>query len=92
MTAYTLTFGQLGQARPVPPVTLPYEDADSFTRAVNAYAQPHLKPALEAEGRPELIDCLFHMNADRTEGYFLWMDLANGVGARFCAARIEKAS
>jgi hypothetical protein len=39
-------------------------------------------------GRPELADCLFRMNQDRTMGQFLYLDLLAGTGAEFLPARI----
>lgn len=91
VTDYTVTFGKVGDSEPVPPVTLPFETKDQFTRAVAQHAIPYLRPALEAIGRPELADCFFRMDKERTVGEFWWIDFQNGAGARFCPARIQAA-
>lgn len=88
MTTYTIEFGYLGDSRPVPDLTLDTDDPNEFHRAVVSHAVPHLRPVLEKMGRPEAADCIFQTNKDRTMGQFLWLDLAGGKGARFCAARI----
>lgn len=88
MTTYSLEFGKVGDNYPVPPTTITADDETTFVRAVAEYAIPYLRPVLEAEGRPELADCLFRVNSDCTAGEFLWLDLLTGQGARFCGTRI----
>ncbi|MEU9014282.1 DUF4326 domain-containing protein [Streptomyces sp. NPDC048479] len=88
MATYELEFGKLGDSRPVPPLTVQTTDPDVFSRAVVEHARPHITPVLTAMGRPELADCLFRMNRDRTMGQFLYLDLAGGKGAEFLPARI----
>lgn len=90
MTAYTITFGKLGNTSPVPPLTLTGDEQD-FHRAVAEHAIPHLRPALQAMHRPQLADCIFQTDPGRTHGSFLWLDLQTGNGARFCGARITAA-
>ena len=92
MTTYNLDFGKVGDSYPVPPATITTDDETAFVRAVAEYAIPHLRPALEAEGRPELADCFFRTNADCTVGEFIWLDLPTGAGARFCGSRITVAT
>jgi hypothetical protein len=89
-TRYRIEFGNVGATRPVPPLELEYADPNVFARAVAEHAIPHLKPALTALGRPELADCFFRTNDDRTAGEFMWLDLAAGRGARFCPARLTE--
>lgn len=61
----------------------------AFERAVADHAIPYLRPVLTELGRPELADCFFQANPERTRGQFVWLDLAAGDGATFCAAQIE---
>lgn len=93
MTTYRLEFGKVGDSYPVPAAcfTVDGSDENALPRAVADYAIPYLKPALEAAGRPELADCFFRMTSDPGYGEFMWLDLATGNGARFCAARITPA-
>lgn len=91
MTTYRLDFGKVGDTCPVPAtsITVDSSDENALPRAVVAYAIPYLKPALEAAGCPEFADCFFRTDpADPTYGEFMWLDLASGGGARFCATRI----
>ena len=90
-TTYTLTFGRVGDTQPVPPPTLEHQTRNQFARDVAAHAIPHLRPALEAAGRPELVDCIFRADKSLTRGEFLWADLQTGNAARFCPVRIETA-
>lgn len=87
MATYEIEFGALGDSRPVPPLTIRTTAPDVLTRTVVEHAR-HITPILAAMGRPELADCLFRMNRDRTMGQFLWLDLAGGKGAEFLPARI----
>jgi hypothetical protein len=88
MATYEIEFGALGDSRPVPPLTVQTTDPDTFSRKVVEHARPHITPVLADMGRPELADCLFRMNPDRTMGQFLWLDLAAGKAAEFLPARI----
>ena len=88
MTTYRIEFGKVGDTSPVPPITLPFDEINEFCRAVAEHAIPHLRPVLTEMGRPELADCMFHLNKDRTMGQFLWISLAAGKGAQFCPARL----
>lgn len=88
MTTYQLEFGKVGDSYPVPPLTLQTSDPDEFAKAVAQHAIPHLRPALEVAGRPELADCVFVADLAHGHGHFLWLDLVTGEGARFCGARI----
>lgn len=89
MTTYLIEFGPVGDARPVPPLTLAEDDRDAFCRAVARHAIPYLTPVLAEMGHPEYADCLFRTNKSRTLGEFMWLSLAAGVGASFCRARIS---
>jgi hypothetical protein len=89
MTTYRIEFGPHW---PIPPITVNYSDRDQGDRAVAEHAIPHLRPLLDAKGRPELADCLFQTNDDLTVGQFLWLDLAEGRGARFCPVRLTPAN
>lgn len=91
MTAYTITFGKVGDTYPVPPLTITEADPTEFHRAVADHAIPHLRRALQTMGRPELADCIFQSDKARAHGSFLWVDLLTGNSARFCAARITAA-
>ncbi|MGQ4338050.1 DUF4326 domain-containing protein [[Kitasatospora] papulosa] len=88
MARYALEFGALGDTRPVPDLTVQTTDLNVLDRAVVEHARPHITPVLTALGRPELADCLFRMNKDRTMGQFLHLDLARGCGVQFLAVRI----
>lgn len=88
MATYEIEFGALGDSRPVPPLTVRTTDPNVLSRTVVDHARPHIEPVLTAMGRPELADCLFRMNRDRTMGQFLYLDLAAGTGAAFLPARI----
>lgn len=88
MARYTIEFGALGDSRPVPDLTVQTTDLNVLDRAVAAHARPHITPVLAELGRPELADCLFRMNRDRTMGQFLYLNLAAGTGAEFLLARI----
>lgn len=92
MTTYNLEFGKVGASYPVPPTTIMADDETAFARAVARYAIPYLRPALEAEGRPELADCFFRANEACTVGEFMWLDLSTGQMARFCGTRIVVAT
>ncbi|MFI1928308.1 hypothetical protein [Streptomyces sp. NPDC020377] len=87
-TTYLIEFGKLGDTYPVPPITVDFSDPNEAERQVARHAIPHLKPALEQLGRPELADCFFRTNQERTYGEFMHLDLAGGEGARFCPARL----
>ncbi|SCF61987.1 hypothetical protein [Streptomyces sp. Ncost-T10-10d] len=89
MTTYRIEFGKVGDIYPVSPLTLPLDEINAFCRQVAEHAIPYLRPVLTEMGRPELADCLFHMNEDRSMGQFLWLDLAAGKGAQFCPARLS---
>ncbi|MCK2144851.1 hypothetical protein MWG58_28840 [Streptomyces sp. WAC00276] len=91
MTTYRIEFGKVGDSYPVPPITVDWTDPNRATREVAEHAIPHLKPVLESLGRPELADCLFRVNGERTYGEFMWLDLVGGRGARFCPARLTPA-
>ncbi|MEU7240247.1 hypothetical protein [Streptomyces sparsogenes] len=91
MTRYTVEFGYLGEGRPVPDLTVDTDDINEFHRAVAKHAIPYMRPVLTDMGHPEAADCFFQTNTDRTMGQFVWLDLAAGKGARFCAARITAA-
>ncbi|MYY79695.1 MULTISPECIES: hypothetical protein [unclassified Streptomyces] len=91
MTTYQLQFGKVGDTYPVPDTTITAEDETAFAQAVAEYAIPYLKPALEAAGCPEFGDCFFRTTSDPGYGDFMWIDLASGGGARFCATRISTA-
>lgn len=88
MARYDIEFGNLGNGRPVPDLTLQTTDLDTLSRTVVEHARPHITPVLAEMGRPELADCLFRMNRDRTMGQFLYLDLLAGTGAEFLPARI----
>lgn len=85
MTAYRIEFGP---EWPVPAVTVDFTDRATGLRVVEEHAIPHLRPALAAKGRSELADCFFRTDRELTEGSFMWLDLANGVSALFCPARL----
>jgi len=84
-TTYRIEFGP---AWPVPPITVDFTDRTEATRAVAAHAIPHLTPVLAEKGRPELADCFFRTDRDLTEGSFMWLNLAEGMSATFCPARL----
>lgn len=88
MATYQLEFGKLGDARPVPPLTVQTTDPNVLSRTVVEHARPHITPVLTEMGRPELADCLFQTTPDRTKGHFLWLDLAGEKAASFLPARI----
>lgn len=88
MTVYRIEFGKLGDEYPVPPITVDYADPNAADRAVAEHAIPHLRPVLEALGRPEYADCFFRTSKDMTYGDFMWLDIAGGKGAHFCPARL----
>jgi len=85
MTTYRIEFGP---DWPVPPITVDFTDHAAALRSVDEHAIPHLKPALAEKGRPELADCFFRTDRELTEGSFMWVDLAEGVSALFCPARL----
>ncbi|MFD9463502.1 hypothetical protein [Streptomyces sp. NPDC060027] len=85
MTVYRIEFGP---AWPVPSITVDYADPNVAARAVAEHAIPHLRPALAAKGRPELADCFFQTNRERTAGQFMWLSLAGEKAAQFCPARL----
>ncbi|MCX5584226.1 hypothetical protein [Streptomyces erythrochromogenes] len=89
MTTYQLEFGRLGETYPVPPLTVTAANRHELARRVEEHASPFLAPVLAELGRPELADCLFRTDRNATCGEFMWLDLAGGVGASFCAARIR---
>lgn len=88
MALYEIEFGALGDSRPVPNLTVQTTDLNVLDRAVAEHARPHITPVLTEMGRPELADCLFRMNRDRTVGQFLHLNMATGMAAEFLAARI----
>ncbi|MGW1246961.1 DUF4326 domain-containing protein [Streptomyces sp. NPDC002535] len=88
MTTFVIEFGALGEARLVPDLTVRTTDPNVLSRTVVDHARPHITPVLTDMGRPELADCLFRTNRDRTMGQFLWLDLATGKAAEFLPARI----
>ncbi|MFE7111699.1 DUF4326 domain-containing protein [Streptomyces sp. NPDC057575] len=88
MARYDMEFGKLGERRPVPDLTVQTTDLDMLSRTVVEHARPHIAPVLAEMGRPELVDCMFRMNRDRTMGQFLYLDLKAGTGAEFLPARI----
>ena len=88
MALYAIEFGALGDTRPVPDLTVQTTDLDTLNRTVVEHARPHITPVLTKLGRPELADCLFRMNKDRTMGQFLHLNLVTGMGAEFLPARI----
>jgi len=88
MTTYLIEFGKLGDTRPVPPIVVDYSDPNEAARVVARHAIPYLTPVLTEMGRPELADCFFNTNRERTVGSFMWLDLAGERGARFCPARL----
>ncbi|MDI9885947.1 DUF4326 domain-containing protein [Streptomyces sp. HNM0645] len=88
MATYQLEFGHLGDSRPVPDLTVQTTDLNDLSRRVVEHARPHIAPVLAEMGRPELADCIFQINPDRTKGGFLWLDLASAKAASFLAARI----
>jgi hypothetical protein len=89
VTTYRIEFGP---AWPVPPITVDFTDRTAATRAVTEHALPYLKPLLAAKGRPECADCFFRTDRELTEGSFMWIDLAEGISALFCPARLTPAS
>lgn len=90
MTTYRIEFGKIGDTHPVPPLTAELTEINEFCRTVAHHAIPHLKPVLEDMGRPELADCFFRTNKERTMGEFMWLNLPSGDGARFCPARLTQ--
>jgi len=88
MAHYAIEFGALGDTRPVPDLTVQTTDLNVLDKAVVEHARPHITPVLTELGRPELADCLFRMNKDRTMGQFLHLNLATGMAAEFLPARI----
>lgn len=88
MATYEIEFGALGDTRPVPPLTVRTTDPNALSKTVVEHARPHITPVLAEMGRPELADCLFRMNRDRSMGQFLHLDLVAGTGAEFLPARI----
>ncbi|MGW5197325.1 hypothetical protein [Streptomyces spiralis] len=89
MNTYRVEFGP---AWPVPPITVDFTDRTAAARTVAEHAIPHLTPVLEAKGRPELADCFFRSDRELTEGSFMWVDLAEGMSALFCPARLTPAT
>lgn len=85
MTVYRIEFGP---AWPVPPITVDFTDRGAGLHAVAEHAIPHLRPLLAEKGRPELADCFFRTDPALTEGSFMWINLAEGIGALFCPARL----
>jgi hypothetical protein len=88
VTTYLIEFGT---AWPVPPITVDFIDRTTAARVVAEHAIPHLRPVLEAKGHPEYADCFFTTNRELTHGAFMWADLAEGMTARFCPARLTPA-
>lgn len=89
MTAQPSTYLiEFGPAWPIPPITVDYSDRTDASRVVAEHAIPYLKPLLAEKGRPECADCFFRTDRDLTEGSFMWLDLANGMSATFCPARL----
>lgn len=88
MARYVIEFGALGDGYPVPPLAVQTADPNVLARSVEDHARPFITPVLESIGRPELVDCFFRTNRDRTYGEFMYLDIAGGNGARFLAARI----
>ena len=88
MTTYRIEFDPKGNLFAVPPLTITEDDPNVFARAVAAYAIPHLTPVVTEMGHPELADCFFRTNRERTYGEFMWVDLASGHSVRFCPARL----
>ncbi|WP_069769758.1 hypothetical protein [Streptomyces sp. LUP30] len=84
-TTYLVEFGP---AWPVPPITVDFTDRGAAINAVTEHAIPHLKPILTEKGRPELADCFFRTDPGLTEGSFMWINLAEGMSALFCPARL----
>lgn len=85
MTDYRVEFGP---DWPVPPITVDFTDRGAAINAVTEHALPHLRTALAEKGRPELADCFFRTDRELTEGSFMWINLAEGVSALFCPARL----
>lgn len=89
MTSYRIEFGP---AWLVPPITVDFTDRTQATRDVAEHAIPHLTPVLAAKGHPEYADCFFRTDRDLTEGSFMWINLAEGISALFCPARLTPAA
>ncbi|MEU0847686.1 hypothetical protein ABZ387_06925 [Streptomyces flaveolus] len=85
MTTYRIEFGP---AWPVPPITVDFADRTAAARQVSEHAIPHLRPVLAEAGRPEYADCFFFTDRELERGAFMWVDLVEGVSARFCPARL----
>jgi hypothetical protein len=85
VTTYRIEFGP---AWPVPPITVDYSDRTKAAREIAEHAIPHLAPVLAAKGHPEYADCFFRTDRDLTEGSFMWIDIAEGISALFCPARL----
>lgn len=88
MATYEIEFGALGGVRPVPPLTVRTTDPNVLNEAVVDHARPYITPALTELGRPELADCLFRTNRQRSMGQFLHLNFATGMAAEFLPARI----
>ncbi|MDN3244111.1 hypothetical protein [Streptomyces sp. ZSW22] len=85
MTTYRVEFGP---EWPVPPITVDFTDRGAAITTVTEHAIPHLRPILAEKGRPELADCFFRTDRELTEGSFMWINLAEGISALFCPARL----
>ncbi len=84
MTTHLVEFGP---AWNITPITADFTDhgaaIDTVTNAI-----PYLRPVLAEKGRPELADCFFRTDRGLTEGSFMWINLAEGMSAIFCPARL----
>ncbi|WP_394436205.1 hypothetical protein [Streptomyces sp. SGAir0957] len=88
MTAYRIDFDTDWN---IPPITVDFADRGDAIRAVSAHAIPHLTSVLAEKGRPELADCFFRTDRELTSGSFMWINLAEGMSATFCPARLTPA-
>lgn len=83
---------EFGPAWAIPPITVDFTDRTAALRAVATHAIPHLTPVLAEKGHPEYADCFFRTDRDLTAGSFMWINLAEGLSATFCPARINPAA
>ena len=88
MTAQTTYRIEFGPAWPVPPITVDFTDRTAAARQVAEHAIPLLRPVLAEAGHPEYADCFFFTNRELSAGAFMWVDLVEGVSARFCPASL----
>lgn len=89
MTAFTVTFGRIGDHYPIPQLDTVARSRAQLIRQVEDHASLFINPLMRSLGHPELADPVLLPNPLLTGGHFIAPRLGQQSADRYCPVKIE---